>query len=265
VKYNLIVICCFLCLSLFADKRDRIYIDSSVKPQKQKEAILILVGFGSKIQGTKKIAEFFFNKGYDVFIPNYISRKSISNCVDNLDKFIEKQKLKEYKKIHVLSYIIGSWTLNDWINKNPKNNISSIIYDRSPLQERAPYALVKDIPIIIRIVSGKIMKEFSLTKYAPIQTGKISIGIIIESKATKLITKHKKSALSLGPINWDVNNLNQNYNDKFYTWLNHDEMYYRFDVSGNEIFNFIKNHKFTDAAKREPFTEDPFIKHINSK
>lgn len=260
MKSTLIILFSFFCLSLFANNQDRIYYDSCVKPLKEKEAILILVGFGSKIQGTKKIAEFFFNKGYDVYIPDYIARNSIEKCVDNLDKFIIKHHIKEYKKIHVFSYIIGSWTLNNWINKNPENNIATIVYDRSPLQERAPYALVKDIPFLIRLASGKIMKEFSLTKYPPIQSEKIGIGILIESRPTKLIIKHKKSALSLGPINWDVSNLNQSYYDKFYTWLNHDEMYYRFDIIGGEIFYFIKYHKFTDSAKREPFAEDPFAK-----
>ena len=219
-----------------------------------------MVGFGAKIQGTKKIASFFFHKGYDVFIPDYISRKSISNSVSNLDKFILKNNLKAYKNIHIFSYIIGSWTLNNWINTHPQNNIKTIIYDRSPLQERAPYALIKDYKFIMSIVSGPIMKEFSMTPYPPIVTDKISIGLMIESKPTKLLIKHKKSALSLGPINWDVKNLHQSYTDKFYTFLNHDEMYNRFDISGNEILYFIKNHKFTDSAKRTPFTEDPFKK-----
>ncbi len=71
-----------------------------------------MIGFGAKIQGTKKIADFFFNKGYDVFIPDYISRKSISNSVSHLDKFILKHNLKAYKNIHFFSYIIGSWTLH---------------------------------------------------------------------------------------------------------------------------------------------------------
>ena len=263
MKYYLIVLCFFFCNLLVAAPPERIYIEDISKPLKEKEAILILPGFGSKIQGTLHIADFFFNKGYDIYIPDYISRKSIEKCVTNLDKFIISYKLKEYKKIHVFSYIIGSWTLNTWINNNPINNIATIIYDRSPLQERAPYALVKDVPLLIRIISGKIMKEFSVTKYPTIAKNNLNIGIIIESKATKLLAKHKKSALDVGPVNWDVTNLNQNYTDKFYITLNHDQMYYRFDVSGNEIFYFIKNNKFTETAKRHPYTEDPFINNTD--
>ena len=125
-----------LCFSVFTYSKERIYIENSSKPLNEKEAIVILVGFGSKIQGTKKIADYFFNKGYDVFIPDYISRKSIEGCVENLEKFIVKNHIKQYQSLHVFSYIIGSWTLNNWIQKNPDHKISTIIYDRSPLQER---------------------------------------------------------------------------------------------------------------------------------
>lgn len=182
----------FSFFSLSAGK-ERIHIYDATKAASDKEAILILPGFGSRSHGTKAQADFFFKKGYDVFIPDYIARNSINDCVINLDKFISKYKLRDYKKIHVFSYIVGSWTLNQWLIQNPKNNITSIVYDRSPLQERAPYALVKDFPCIIKILAGNIMKEFSKTPYPPITKQKISVGIMIESKATKLIRKHKKN------------------------------------------------------------------------
>jgi hypothetical protein len=264
MKYIVILFCYFLTLSISA-RKDKIYIANSSVMLGEKDAILILPGFGSKINGTKKITDFFFNKQIDVFIPDYISRKSIAECVKNLDGFITKHNLKKYRRIYVFSYIVGSWTLNNWIINNPENNISAIVYDRSPLQERAPYALVKDIPIIIKMISGKIMKEFSNTQYPSISNDKMKVGIIIECKATKLISKHKKSALSLGPISWNPEKLNQNYNDDFYTWLNHDDMYTRFDITGNEIVYFFANGKFTDNAKREPYLEDPFIKYLEKK
>lgn len=245
--------------------KERIYIADASKQISEKEAILILPGFGSRIQGTKEIANYFFNKGMDVFIPDYIARKSIKNCVNNMDEFITKYKLMGYKKVHVFSYIVGSWTLNEWIKQHPKNNIASIVFDRSPLQERAPYALVKDIPFIIRMVAGKIMKEFSLTPYPPIPKGEMNIGIIIESKATKLLKKHKKSALIPGPILWDVASLHQENSDFFYTWLDHDLMYTRFDIIGEEILYFFKNGQFTDQAKRDTYTEDPFTPYNEKK
>ena len=63
----------------------------------------------------------------------------------------------------MFSYIAGSWVINLWVQQHPINNIASIVYDRSPLQERAPYVLVKDNPKIIKWLAGNIMKKFSQT------------------------------------------------------------------------------------------------------
>jgi hypothetical protein len=229
------------------------------KERSENEAILIIPGFGSRIYGNREQEKYFANKEYDVLIPKYIGRKSISQCLMNLEIFLNKNKISEYKKVHVFTYIIGGWVLNEYIKKQPDNNISSIVYDRSPLQERAPYVLVKDIPLFIRIISGPVMKDFSVTPYSPINKGKIKVGIIIESKATKLIRNHKKTALSLGDVKWDVKSLNQEYDDYLYTRLNHDEMYSRFDVVGEDIFYFFKNGKFSNNAVREPYSWDAFV------
>lgn len=245
-------------LSYTFGARERIFITNDSLSKSEKEAILILPGFGSDIHGTKKQADFFFHQGYDVFIPDYIARQSIDKCVENVDQFITKHELLNYKKLHVFSYILGSWTLNTWIHLHPLNNITTIIYDRSPLQERAPFALNQDIPFLIRLVAGKIIKDFAETPYPVITKNNINIGILIESKATKLVRKHKKSVLSLGPIVWSHDSLKQEHNDYFYTWLNHDDMYSRFDIIGNEIFYFIKNGVFTREARKAEYPE-PFI------
>lgn len=227
-------------------------------PKNEREAILILPGFGSKVHGTKDIAETFFKGNKDVFIPDYISRKSIHQCALNLHAFYKKEKLNEYKKIHVFSYIVGSWTLNDWITFNPNHNIASIVYDRSPLQERAPYALVEDMPFLIRIISGPIMKEFANTPYAPMKDSSINVGILIENKATKLIHKHKKSAMKKGPVQWEVDSLYQTYTDFTYIYMNHDELYTEIEKTVTEILAFIENGKFSANARREKHIEDPF-------
>ena len=224
----------------------------------EKEAILVLPGFGSKMHGTKNIADAFFNKETDVFIPDYISRKSVDGCVSNLNDFILKHKLNEYKSVHVFSYIVGSWTLNKWIKENPLNNIKSIVYDRSPWQERAPFALVEDIPFLIRIISGPIMKEFSETKYSSVNDNTLKIGILIVNKATKLVYKHKKAAEKPGPVFWDVDSLHQNFDDYMYIYMNHDELYTVIENITDEILCFFKHGFFSETARRQKYEEDPF-------
>lgn len=252
-------ILCLICL--FAKPvlgKDIVVISNKQQPRSEKEALLILPGFGSKIHGSKHQRRYFSHKGYDLFIPDYISRKSVTASVKNVDDFWQKQHLAEYKKVHVFGYIVGSWAINLWIQAHPEHNIATIIYDRSPLQERAPAVLLRDRPVLIKILAGPIMKAFSQTPYPTLAKGDIRVGILIESKATKLIRRHKKTTLSMGPVTWDLDQFRQESDDAIYTWLNHDQMYLRFDIIGSELFYFIEHGRFSESAKRQPYTEDPF-------
>ena len=160
---NLLIFCYFIgFINNGSAQHQFVSIPDSI-PKSQKEAILILPGFGSKVYGVKKIAAYFKKSGYDLFIPKYISRKSLEKSVETLNHFILKHGLKAYKKIHVLAYIFGSWTINSWVDKYGACNISTIIYDRSPLQERAPAALIEDSPILSKILFGNAMKDFCET------------------------------------------------------------------------------------------------------
>jgi hypothetical protein len=240
-------------------KKQYILIESADVPRSQKEALLILPGFGVRSQGLSDIAAYFRNKGYDLFIPNYISRDSLNECVKNLEAFITENKLGEYRKVHVFSYIIGSWTLNRWIEKHPDNNIATILYDRSPLQERAPYAITKDIPGIVRLLEGRIVAEFATIPYESVENDSATnIGIIIENRATRLVRKHRTSVMELGDVDWTVEGRMQPCDDHFYTLNNHDEMYHDFEEVGRQIFAFINDGKFTADAHREKYTLDAF-------
>jgi hypothetical protein len=237
--------------------RDHIVVEHPETPKSEKEALLILVGFGSKTHNVKHIARYFSNKGYDLYQPDYISRKSIAKGVDNVDRFVAKHDLRSYKKVHVFCYIIGGWTFNTWYAKKPLPNIASVIYDRSPLQERAPYALMKDIPVLIRLLAGNVMKEFSETPYPQVVNPPFKTGILIETIPTKLISKHRKTAAQLGPVNWTVESLKQSCTDYCYVPLNHDDFYTTFELTGTRIFEFIREGKFAADADRNQPVNDP--------
>jgi hypothetical protein len=255
-----ILLIIYLTLGNQIHSQSQVFIEHSKLPRAQREAILVLPGFGSKVFGTKKIAKFFKNKGFDIFIPRYISRKTVRKSIENLDKFIVKHELKEYKKLHVFSYIFGSWTINSWIKKYGSNNIATLIFDRSPLQERAPATLMKDMPFISKLIFGNVMRDFNNTPYLPANDSSIVKGIFIETFATKLIYKHKSTAFEKGPVTFDVKALNQSFDDFCYLPLNHDEMYNQLDVFGNEVLHFIKNGQFSEQAKQFSFVENPFVK-----
>jgi hypothetical protein len=256
-------IVCLFSTFCFAHRKDVVVIENESILFSEKEAILILPGFGSKIHGIKDIKAYFSHKGYDVYIPHYIGRDSLQQCAITVNNFMDKYHLLQYKKLHVFSYIAGSWVINLWLLQHPFNNIASIVYDRSPLQERAPYVLVIDNPVIIKLLAGNIMKNFAQTPYPSIKNDAKNLGIIIENKSTKLIRKHKKTALSLGQITFNKDSLHQPFDDYLYECINHDEMYFQFDKIGPEILFFFKNGTFSKNAKKEPFLFDFWDKRID--
>lgn len=251
----LLILFCMLQLNVWS--RNYVVVPHPEIPKSEKEALLILVGFGSKTHHVKHIAQYFSNKGYDLYQPDYICRKSIQKGVNKVDAFAEKHDLKAYKKIHVFCYIIGGWTFNTWFAQHPLPNIASVIYDRSPLQERAPYALVKDIPFLIGMLVGDVMQEFAGTPYQPLQNSTAKVGLLIETIPTKLILKHKKTAALPGPINWDPAALNQPCDDYCFVPMNHDDFYVTFDGIGSAIFQFIREGKFDNDANRTEPENDP--------
>ena len=240
----------FLYGSYVLHAKDIAIIDRT-KPAAEKEAILILPGFGSINHGVKNIRDYYSNRGYDLFIPDFISRKSLEQCTRNIDGFINKYDLDAYKDIHVLCYIIGGWSFNLWLEDHKLPNLSHLVYDRSPIQERAPYALVEDLPFLSYLFAGKTIKEFSQTPYIVNSTVEENrIGIIIETVATKLMIKHRETAEKLGPINWNVEGLMQAYGDYCYINLNHDDLYEQFDEAGEQILYFFKHGLFKSSANR---------------
>jgi hypothetical protein len=247
--------------SILVEASDIVVLEkNNTLPIEQREALLILPGFGSMYHSLKEQRKAFSNKGYDLFIPDYIAKGSIEQCAANVEEFIQKHHLDKYKKLYVFSYIIGSWTLNALIEKYSLRNIAGIIYDRSPLQERAPAILVKKHPVLSKIVFGKLIKELAQTPYKGIPNGPVLIGEFIESKATKLVRKNRKEAEAMGPVNWSPSALQQDYDDFAYLWQDHDQMYTRFDVTAPEVLLFFKTGKFSPGIARVPLARNPFEK-----
>ncbi len=257
IKYIIFILLFFTCAYSFAGKKkDIIIIHDSTISICEKEAIIVLPGLGDSKKGRKCQADFLKSLEYDVFIPNYIDYNSVQGSLNNFSIFFEKHHLSKYKKIHVFSYILGSWVINLYINKYGTQNIQTIVYDRSPIQEQAPFILVQNIPFITRLIKGKIVEDLCQTPYPPISDTNVKIGIIIESSATKLMRRFKKKIKKIN--DWNSYNFQQQASDKFFTELNHDEMYLHFKNVGNDILSFIRTGRFTTNAQREWFNWDPF-------
>ena len=133
------LIFCLLFNSIYA--QEVIIIDTS-KYVFEKQALVILNGFGDSKKNRKIQKKFFQEKGYDLFIPEYVEKNSIDLTVSTFSSFYDKNNLDEYKEVKLLCYIIGWYVLNQYIEKNGTFN--------PPL-----FALVKSkLPVVILEISS---------------------------------------------------------------------------------------------------------------
>ena len=86
----------------------------------------------------------------------------------------------------------------------------------------------------------------------------VSVGLMVENKATSFIRRNKEDALEMSPLSFDPDDLEQEYDDAIHVPLNHDDMYRSFDVVGPELIHFFREGIFSDEAEREPLEGDPF-------
>jgi hypothetical protein len=249
----------FLFCFSFTQARDIIHREKTNDAKiEEREAIVILTGFGSIYHSARNQVKNFRNKGFDLFIPDYISRNSLAACSERLADFIDKHKLKNYKKVHVFSYIIGGWSLNSYLESHEWQNLRSIVYDRSPLQETLPGILSRENPILSRILFGKLIKELAAVPYSPSSLKKCNVGLLIETKATKILYKKKTSFLKLPPVSYDLVDFQQAFTDYFYTYQSHDDLYEALEYPAPLILSFFKTGMFGEAVMREYQQQNPF-------
>lgn len=226
-----------------------------------KEAIVILTGFGSKYHSLRAIKKQFSVYDYDVFVPRYISRQSIDQTISNFADFWKNEKLDNYDSVHVFAYIVGSWTINSWIAANGPANIATVVYDRSTLQERAPFVLVKDMKLVNFLLFGPVMQDLINTPYPALANSAIEKGILLESYATNTVRKHQETAAAPGPYCWDISCFGQTNTDFRYVPMNHDQMYTHPEVFHEAVIYFIENKQFGPHFETIGPVADPFIKH----
>ena len=126
------LICLFLFANVFAKK---IIVIDTTKTISEKKALVILNGFGDSKKNRKVQKKFFQNKGYDLFIPKYVKRKSLKLTQQTFTNFYYSNNLDSYKEVNFLCYIVGGLILNKHIEKNGKGKIIKIIYDRAQFKK----------------------------------------------------------------------------------------------------------------------------------
>ena len=231
-------------------------------PGRGGDAVLVLPGFGyggAGEQTFKTVATTVTADGFAFYAPTYISRGGLADSRSHLQRFIRERGLDRFARLHIFAFIAGAWTVNPLVEQGALPNLATIVYDRSPLQERAPRIADDDLHLLTWIRYGSPVFDVARTPYPVLSAPGVKVGLLVETRPTSFIRKHERAARDLGPFRFECTALAQRHDDCAYLAMSHDELYVRFADVWPEMRAFIRTGRFTAGANRTPPTEDPLI------
>ena len=232
----------------------------SLSPSKPgADALLILPGFGYSRAGERtlrSLAASMAGEGVDLYVPTYVSRSGLIESRAKLQRFIRDQRLDRYDRVHVFAFIAGAWTLNPLVETQGLPNLSTVVYDRSPFQERAPRIAAEKLHFLTWVRYGSPVFDVAKTPYAPLTAPDVKVALMVETTPTSFIKRYEKAARGYGPFRFECDAFMQRDDDCLYLPMNHDELYVRFAEIWPELLAFIRTGRFTSKANRTPPTGD---------
>ena len=244
------IIAAFACLTACAGPLVR----PTVVPSKPNgDALLVLPGFGygrSDDKAFRAIAGRSASEGVDLYVAPFVTRSGLDTSRAKLERFIRDNRLDRYERLHVFAFIAGAWTFNPLAERHVLPNLASVVYDRSPFQERAPRIAAKELPLLAWARYGSTIFDVARTPYAPLTATGVKVAIMVESTPTAFIRKHDEAARKLGAFRFECGSFLQRYDDCLYLPMNHDELYPRFAEVWPEVLAFMRTGRFSDAANR---------------
>jgi hypothetical protein len=228
----------------------------SLSPSKPKgDALLVLPGFGYGRGGEealRSLAPRIASEGVDLYVPTYVTRSGLAASRAKLERFVRDHRLDQYERVHVFAFLAGAWTLNPLLEQRQLPNLASVIYDRSPFQERAPRIAAAKLRFLAWVRYGSTVFDVARTPYVPLTRPDVNVALMVESTPTLFIRRYEKTAREYGPFRFDCGSFLQRFDDCVYLPMNHDELYVRFAEIWPELLTFIRTGRFSDAANRTP-------------
>ena len=149
-------------------------------------------------------------------------------------------------------------TFNPLVETHNLSNLSTVIYDRSPYQERAPAIALAELRVLTWLKYGSVVFDVARTPYRPVTAPDVRVGLLVETMPTSFIRRFVKAADRQGPYHFECDAFGQRHDDCAYVSMNHNELYTRFADVWPEIRAFIHTGRFTSAAKRTaPAADQP--------
>jgi hypothetical protein len=228
------------------------------------EAFVVLRGFGYGGGGERAFRALepaIAREGFDLHVPDYISRGGLVDSRAKLQRYFQS-RLAHYERVHVFSFIAGGWTLNPLLADASMPNLATVIYDRSPLQERAPRIADETLHFLAWLRYGRPLFDVARTPYLPLEVPSVRVGLLIETAPTKFVRKRERLARSYGDLQFECEAFDQRYDDCMFVDMNHDDLYKRFGEVWPDVHSFIRTGLFSSAADRTAPTVDPFLKKV---
>tara|TARA_B100000767_G_scaffold250155_1_gene252219 strand:+ start:3408 stop:4217 length:810 start_codon:yes stop_codon:yes gene_type:complete len=263
-RFKWLFICSFGLLFFHAEAlaKHLIHVDES-RSIDQKTALLIMNGFGGSKAACKAQMAFWERQNMDVFIPDVLLRPSLEVSSKAVDTFMASFELADYKEVKVICYIAGAFLLHTHLLDHDIPNITSIVYDRSPTQERAPQTVIERFPLLGKLSKGRVLEDLSHAVWPNPPNGPIlDKGLIIENRATSLMRLLQNECLAMGPLTFDWRQIDSDAVDAFHIALDHDMMYRRWDLLGEAVLQFFENGTFPEALPRSRVAINPFDKNM---
>jgi hypothetical protein len=219
------------------------------------EALLVLPGFGYGRAGERAFRDLSATiaaDGFDLYLPTYVARGGLDESRVRLTEFIRRHRLERYERVHVFAFIAGGWTFNPLATRDLLPNLATVVYDRSPYQERAPRIALDDLRVLTWVRYGSVVFDVARTPYEPLAVPDVRVGLLVETAPTAFIRRHAGAARRHGPYEFACHAFEQPHDDCFYVALNHNELYARFAEVWPEVRAFIRTGRFTASADRVP-------------
>ena len=219
------------------------------------DALLVLPGFGynrAAEHAFRSLAPSLAAEGIDLYLPTFVSRSGLEESRGRLQRFIRDSRLQRYERVHVFAFIAGGWTVNRLVEAGTLSNLSTIVYDRSPYQERAPRIALEKLRILTWLKYGSTVFDVARTPYEPLTAEGVRVGLMVETTPTPFIKRFAASARRQGPYQFECQAFQQRYDDCLYVAINHNELYTRFAEVWPEVRSFIQTSHFTPSANRTP-------------
>jgi len=225
------------------------------------DALLVLPGFGYSRAGEqafRSLAPSMAAEGVDLYLATFVSRSGLEDSRERLRRFIRENRLDRYDRVHVFAFIAGGWTFNPLVDSDVLPNLTTVVYDRSPYQERAPRIARERLRFLTWVKYGSVVFDVARTPYAPLDAPDVRVGLVVETVPTPFIRRYAASARRQGPYRFECDAFGQRYDDCLYTAMNHNDLYVRFGEVWPDVRAFIRTGRFTPSANRTPqITETP--------